>query len=474
MAQDEFIKTDDLNDNYLNDKYQKNYTENINQNANLYKSAEWSNKAMGEAKIIIKTRHKLDEVATETTVVYAFITCNVHGFTSEIAKRNIGHLLQYYDHVDIIGIDGNDINGIHLFEDVKNNEIDTILSNFIFDSNKHYSTSIYTGLYQYLYGSVDSTVQIRDPSAIYVSLDLVTTYASDTPSKLYTKAAGIYDYQYDCWNLLKKYQSEGRYFSMTGFDFNRSSNYMARRDYFLANGFNFLINSLPSSEFPEEPFNETYRKVINTTIGLADPKSFPGIDADYCILDGAQKEFISDSNNSKVYKGEFNGGDYSYSQELSVQEPVVITNSLIITDKVKEQFEIVSYSCNNSDAVIDEDDNTITVLIDNYISNDEVIITINIKVKEKYNENLKKQDGSWFDTNDGNVNVKLLIQGKNTISIESSSPKLSLANALSKESVINVIEILKNPETGRKFDIVLVVILTSLGIGTFIYKKKRV
>ena len=90
---------------------------------------------------------------------------------------------------------------------------------------------------------------------------------------------------------------------------------------------------------------------------------------------------------------------------------------------------------------------------------------------EKY---LKKQDGSWFDTNDGNVNVKLLIQGKNTISIESSSPKLSLANAPSKESVINVIEILKNPETGRKLDIVLVVILTSLGIITLIYLKKKI
>ena len=67
-----------------------------------------------------------------------------------------------------------------------------------------------------------------------------------------------------------------------------------------------------------------------------------------------------------------------------------------------------------------------------------------------------------------------MIQGKNTISIESSSPKLSLANAPSKESVINVIEILKNPETGRKLDIVLVVILTSLGIITLIYLKKKI
>ena len=479
LAKDDYINTADLNNEFLKDEYQKNYTESNNETSRIYKSAEWSNKSEGEAKITIKASNTFDTVEYETTAVYVFITCNVHGFNDLIAKRNIEHLLSFYDHVDIIGIDGNDIDSIRLYEDVSLDSVDSIISEFVFDTNKHFSASIYTALYQYLFGSVDSTVQVRDPSVIYVSLDLISSYDKNQASTVYLQAAGIYDYDYDCWDLLKKYQEEGRYFSMTGFDFVKSQNYMSMSESLIAEGYNYLINALPSSSAPAQPFNETFRKIINTVIGLADPKVFPGIDASDCLLDGVETYYISDSNNSKVYKGPFSGGDYSYSQELSYQEPVVVTNTFTVTDIVKEQYDIVSCTSNIDDAVITIEGNKITVLIDNYNSDDEVIIYVDIKLKDEYKEEFLNSKNEWFDTNEGAVKGELLVQGKDSIVSESSSPKLSLATYKAPDvpkvlkPLVNVVETLKNPDTGDKILFIMLLMISSIGIGVYFNKRKK-
>lgn len=456
LAKETYKETSKLSDKDISDKYQRNYTTGDKTISNLYKSAEWTDKDKLEGKIIIKdTRY--EKVKEETTAVYVFITCDVHGFTKENARKNILYLLEKYDHVDVISIDGNQTSSIVLHEDVQESDVNNILSSVTFSSAKHYSPSVYTALYQYLFGSTSSTVQLRNPTAIYVSLDLVVSYGTQTTVDTGTTNHDFIYYTYDCWNILKQYQKENRYFSMVGFDQVNQTSYMDIKDQLIAQGYNFLINDLPAGGLTNRVFSEEYRKTINTVIGLADPSAYPGINADHCILDNVTSIMVGNSYYMALYKGNFNGGNFDYVDLLEEGE----THILKITDKVKDQFEITSYKCNYEGAKISVEDNVVTAVIDDYEYGKEVVIEIDVKYKEKYRKDITNK---WMETNDGDVVSELILTVTNPIINKTSSPKLSILPII-------------NPNTFSSLKYLTIFIIIPLLLLIFIMKgiiKKKV
>ena len=444
-AEDEFIKTTELRDTDISDEYQKNYTQGDSTISNLYNNVEWLDKKNGEAKVTIRFSQSFNIPVNETTAVYAFITCNVHGFSEALAKKNILYLLENYDHVDLVSVYGNTASSINIYEDISLDNVDQILNEASFGSNKHYSSSIYTGLYQYLFGSTDSTTQVRNPSAIYVSLDTLTTYSSD--SKVSSNVAGITDYTYDCWDLLKQYQREGRYYSMTGYD---------DSDTYLPDGYNFMMQSFSSSS--SHVFTGQLKDYINTVIGLVDPSVFPGIGVDYSLLDNVETKSIS---SKELFKGNFNGGNFTYSEDLQSQAPTIITNSLVITDFIKDYFEIVSYNSENDNINILVDGNQLTATLENYISDDEIEIEIYLKLKDEYKDELTNKV-KWMVISDDGVKGELTIQGKTPYTNIAYSPKLSIYDPKI---------IIKNPETTSSIIRFVIITFISLCMAFILIRK---
>ncbi len=68
-------------------------------------SAEWTNKADGEATISI--HYEVDFTEIELRSLYVFTTCTGHSFTMELAIEDILELLEYNDYVDVIMIGAN-------------------------------------------------------------------------------------------------------------------------------------------------------------------------------------------------------------------------------------------------------------------------------------------------------------------------------------------------------------------------------
>jgi LPXTG-motif cell wall-anchored protein len=89
--------TDDMNDK--TSATQKNHQQNTEGAETLYKSAEWTNKALGQAEINIAYSN-LSELdgsdENSTSALYLFTNCTAHGFTKSIAKQNIQFLLKHY------------------------------------------------------------------------------------------------------------------------------------------------------------------------------------------------------------------------------------------------------------------------------------------------------------------------------------------------------------------------------------------
>ena len=199
LPTDEFTtKTSELVDENKKDRYQKNYQEISKNGYSIKKQAEWTDIENGKAKITIKIKRpplvKEDE-ELNTRVIYALTTCTAHGFSYELAKRNINQLLKNYDTVDLIIANGPSINDLVTIKNVKKAE--TALKDIKFDSNQHWGINLYTGLQNYLKNTT--------PDVVYTSFDLLTL----------TKDGDKYTDE-SAWNKLKEYENKERYYSLVG------------------------------------------------------------------------------------------------------------------------------------------------------------------------------------------------------------------------------------------------------------------
>ena len=244
---------------------------NFDEAGNYYikKQFDWTDAPTKSEGVITFTTRLTRE---PLTAVYAFTSCEGHGFTKAIAQKNIKYLIDHYDRVDLIWLNGTwrrnhwepDLNGIKITEDVgKDNDlngradyIDILngtlhgnegISNVYWAkthsagiSGVHWNRSIYSGLYAYLAGMNDgsglSAIQngtetitlsscLRDVNlaAIYVSFDGLFdsrwAYPSGAPYNIISTSGeeGVLNYpttKYDCWNLLYQYRQAGRYYSL--------------------------------------------------------------------------------------------------------------------------------------------------------------------------------------------------------------------------------------------------------------------
>jgi LPXTG-motif cell wall-anchored protein len=92
------ILTKDLKAQDKADATQRNHQQSTAGEEALYKSAQWTNKSNGEGQIDIVYNNTYSD-SSSTTAVYIFTNCTAHGFSADLAKKNIKFLLGYYDTV---------------------------------------------------------------------------------------------------------------------------------------------------------------------------------------------------------------------------------------------------------------------------------------------------------------------------------------------------------------------------------------
>ena len=196
-----YVLTEELTDNDKTDKFQKNYQITEKDGYVIKKSAEWEDIENRIAKITLEvTRPNLptSQGIPEPSgrVVYAFTICTAHGFSYDLAKKNIELLLLNYETVDLIIADGASVKNLKYIYDVKDAE--EALDGLVFQPNKHWGVNLYTGLSNYFNNGYN-------PVAVYTSFDLlVSTLDGDR----YTDDS--------TWDILKRYEENGAYFSLTG------------------------------------------------------------------------------------------------------------------------------------------------------------------------------------------------------------------------------------------------------------------
>lgn len=363
-----YKQTADLSRADKYDPYQKNYQKDQTSTdaAYLYKTAEWTDKENGEAKVTV-TAHFTGDLPPKTRAVYAMTICTAHQFTKAKAIENINFLLENYDYVDIVLAAGHTPSGIVILEDVKSADF---LDDYSFKSNEHWNLMLYEGLYDYLMKVVpgketggEEEKQQRFPDFIYTSFDSRIVQ--------YKGAAGNGDAKldnYDLGSILQQYDNEGRYCSLTG---------CGRGD---TKELSLYNNRLDRS-------NEILK--INCIACLMDPQSWQGLEQSKLTLWDKTTKLILDTKVSchsgddhviNPLNGHILTSDYAYKDTFQANHvPTVI--DIRISDTVDERFEITDYQFSSPSGIVTRSGNTVNVSLSS-IEAEPMVLTINIKAKE--------------------------------------------------------------------------------------------
>lgn len=428
----DYKKTELLTDSDMADPYQKNYQlyPDSDDDDFMYKFAEWTDQDAGAARIKVVTGTK---EALDTTAVYVFTDCDQHGFSKDLAEANVKYLLDHYDRVDIVVTDSQYPSGIKTYLDVKNTNF---LQEVGFSPNKHFNMLVYEGLYDYLTDTVPGSeagaeTLKRFPDAMYTSFDsriTVTPGDGNISSDLLKKM--------DIGTLLKKYDDEGRYFSLCacgggdtksmcvwgGYNGKNLPDYttaMTASNRLRANLLALLMDPQTWTDM------DTAEKQLwdgSTGLSLPDKADCPGIKfapfpTDYHILNG----------NTPVQ------GDYLYSESLAalnIPVPYVLT----VTDTVNEIFEIKNVTCSDQSAEVNTNGNTVDVKTRNYDPASPLEITIDVQLKDTTSEQYKN---CWLNTNADAAITKSTVKGELKQLLSVDSPKLA---RLSKYNVTYVVD----------------------------------
>ncbi|VDK52277.1 unnamed protein product [Cylicostephanus goldi] len=436
-----YKKTTELTDADCSDAHQKNYQQADASSGKgfLYKTAEWTNKDAKEAKITLMAQDALPPEKTRSAV-YAFNICEAHGFSKDIAKKNIDFLLKNFDRVDIVRTGLFDDERVQTIENIKSfNDIkwpspaaaraagawssteDKIVSS-------HRNIGLYDGLREYL--------SVHKPTCIYVSFDLfyvaqisfslnsvwevpedpttgVRTILDETMQapellKGVTTANGIpKTMDEDCFDILKRYKKEGRYFSM-------ACDYDGKP--VTKDGGTYAIGGDPENIVKingkaEKLGRERFFYSANIIAALADPTVWPGREAaKKGLWNGEPYNPINpkDSNLTiaKEFSQKFQGfkgiaPDYPYNKDFATINISTNKCSLRITDTVADYFEIIEATSENPKAHIEVKGNTVSALLEDYDGTAPLIVTIRVKLSEKKRDVLDKIMEKWNDTNAG-------------------------------------------------------------------------
>lgn len=96
-----YVSTNSLSEADKYDAYQKNGNIALGDDGESFsKTAEWTDKLAGKAKI--QLRYRAAETEEPTSAVYVFGNCYAHGFNATVAKNQILDLLNHYNKVDCI------------------------------------------------------------------------------------------------------------------------------------------------------------------------------------------------------------------------------------------------------------------------------------------------------------------------------------------------------------------------------------
>ena len=373
-GREQYVLTQNLTDSDKTDEYQRNYQQVSQDGYLLKKSAEWTDIENGKVKIKLTVKApELPEppdtpYAKKGRVVYAFTTCTAHGLGYDTAKKNIQLLLENYETVDIIIADGKSINDLKYIYDVGklgNTEEEAAvasLQGITFECNQHWGVNLYTGLDTYFKSG-------NNPNVVYTSFDLLVSTAD---GDRYTDES--------TWNKLKQYESQGKYFSLTG---------------------KYRLDS------------NTSALGWKTIAGLVSPGSWNGFNGNVDMNSLSEIPF--------VYGRDFEvlGLELTGENRASQMLPKIMSSTL--TDTLSNRLNILSvttpenasYTVNNDKIIFD---------LTNLAVGEETTFEINAEL----NSLINKDD--WFDTNVDVAEfkeVRRIVGYKNTKNITVNSPKLA-------------------------------------------------
>jgi surface protein len=169
------ILTGNLTEQDKADTVQKNHQQSATSDEALYKSAQWTDKSNGVGNIDIVYNNTYSDT-NSTTALYIFTNCTAHGFTSDIAKKNIKFLLNYYDTVvavcsmKTVKLVESDVTYEKFIfnksdgDEEIDNELDLYLSTIYFEVDMHLSATWQLKCF-------DTCLDIYEPDSVFFSYD---------------------------------------------------------------------------------------------------------------------------------------------------------------------------------------------------------------------------------------------------------------------------------------------------------------
>ena len=418
-----YKQTSALSDADKEDDYQKNYQEAVGSDENNYllKSAEWED--IDEGKALITVTGQRNDIPR---VVYAFITCQSHGFNKSICIRNIQQLVSKYPIVDVIAIDGPDEWGANAaaggrvcgIEPVKTFTPDNAseISNWVNDSvywryGNHYTMNIPAALRKYLFGSINGTISeanmIRHPNAIFVSFDFLydnANYGDGSGHKANQPYEGNINDAYDSSGMLWKYATADFFSFITRNYITGGKRYFSMSD--VAKGSSGTM-SIYGAMDEKESSDDQRMKIIE---GVANPDKFGQMPCGAWDMDAY-------TTNVKLTG---TPSDYDYSNDFSSANVPMPEGTVKLTDTVSDRYSITSVetTAGNSAVTVKStvNGNTVTASSSNYQPGTEITMKIHAQVKdtETYFEEFE-------DTNTENA----ALTAATTTVASVASPKLS-------------------------------------------------
>ena len=364
---DGYKATGDLTDRDKWTEYQKNYQLSYadGEDSYLYSTAEWTDKANGEASVTLSAAMKMEKL--DGRPVYIMQTCTAHGFTADIATKNIEDLQYWYGSFDfVMQNDENPAvgyeNNVVMITDTGDLRSGEIIREGEFAGSRHWQKATLVSMYYYFFDDFGN--QIRYPSAVYVTADTINF--GDYPEG--------WDKNNDprlklLFALLKQYAEDDKYFYMT------SSGATAKTN--------------AGSELAYE-------------LWMAEPKLYPG------SLDYSQKYNLQ--NPILLYSQHFDEAHVG-GKETQMH--------LTLSDYIMENFDIVSTEQTQGTELISGDDGKFTLLRTGIPTPvNPAALTINLKAKEGIT-----LSGDWFDTNAPVARADLLLNNSKLLDVL--SPQLS-------------------------------------------------
>ena len=179
LTSDGYKTTESLGDSDLLDPSQKNYKGHNNTNDFIVASTKWTDKKAGKAEIKLQAAAYETPEQDFTDPVYIFTECSYRGYTFNHAVNHIKNIVELFGSCRVIAImDSSYRKGNYLETSTDDTTIRNNLQPYnAWRSGNHPNYLIYSGLKEYLFGSISTPATKENakayPAAIFVNIWMI-------------------------------------------------------------------------------------------------------------------------------------------------------------------------------------------------------------------------------------------------------------------------------------------------------------